>query len=287
MECAKIVSNTDLRVQVAVGGTSKRFALQKLQREGCHILVGTPGRLNDLLQDQYSGVQAPGLTTLVLDEADRLLDQGFATEIQDIIKLLPRRDQVDRQTLLFSATVPKEVMHLVRSTLKPDFHFVQTVGRDEAPTHERIPQKFITMPGMENYMPALLELCKREIDASNHAKSQGNADVRPFKAIVYFSSTANVELGARIFENLREGSGGQFGRHPLFPCEISEMHGGLVQGQRTRVSERFRRAESAILFSTDVTARGMVSTCSPFSLLILHRCFSPKRKLTDCRTSPT
>src|SRR5437867_270002 len=101
-------------------------------------------------------------------------------------------------------------------------------------------------------MPALLELCKREIDRAAREHSAGG-EVHPFKAIVYFSSTANVELGARIFENLREeNSTGLFGKHPLFPAEISEMHGQLTQQQRTKVSERFRRAQSAILFSTDV-----------------------------------
>lgn len=256
VECEKIVQNTDLRVQIAVGGTSKRYALTKLQREGCHILVGTPGRLNDLLSDDYSGVKAPGLTTLVMDEADRLLDAGFSQEIDSIRKMLPSSREKDRQTLMFSATVPREVMHLVRTTLKPDFDFVQTVDENEPATHERVPQQFVTVPGFENYMPALLELCKRELAVAEKAQRDGQ-DVRPFKAIVYFSSTANVELAARIFESLREPSGA-FGRHPLFPAEISEMHGGLIQSQRTRVSERFRRAASAIMFSTDVTARGMV-----------------------------
>ena len=106
-------------------------------------------------------------------------------------------------------------------------------------------------------MPVLLEISKREIEKSRKAYAAGQ-EARPFKAIIYFSSTANVELGARIFENLRsEGAATHFGRHPLEPAEISEMHGQLNQQQRTRISERFRRAHSAILFSTDVTARGM------------------------------
>jgi len=122
VEAEKLCYNTDLRVQVAVGGNSKRMMLSKTQREGCHLLVATPGRLKDLLSDEYSRVRAPNLTTLVLDEADRLLDDGFSREIEDIQQLLPRRQEVDRQTLLFSATMPQEVMHLVRRTLKPDHH---------------------------------------------------------------------------------------------------------------------------------------------------------------------
>jgi ATP-dependent RNA helicase MSS116 len=245
-----------LRVQVAVGGNNKRIMLQKTQREGCHLLIATPGRLMDLLMDEYSGIRAPNLTTLVLDEADRLLDAGFSQDIEEIIRILPRREQVDRQTLLFSATMPKEVMHLVRRTLKPEFHFVQTVKEGDLATHEKVPQRISVVQGMENYFPTLLELCKREVDKAAAAKADGG-DSKPFKAIVYFSSTSMVELAYRTFDNLKGDGGSLFGRHPLYPAEISVMHARLTQDQRTRVSSRFRRAQSAVMFSTDVTARGM------------------------------
>ncbi len=223
-----------------------------MQREGCHLLVATPGRLNDLLTDPYSRVAAPDLSTLVLDEADRLLDAGFADEIEEILKSLPDIRMQDRQTLLFSATVPREVMGLVKRTLKDDFQFVQTIQKGEQATHEKVPQKVVEVAGLENLMPALLELCKREIEKS--ALSDASM---PFKALVYFSSTANVELAATIFQNLKAPSGGLYAKHPLWPTEISNMHGKLTQQQRTRVSDRFRRAKSAIMFSSDVTARGM------------------------------
>lgn len=226
--------------------------LNKTLREGCHLLVGTPGRLQDLLGDEYSGIRAPNLTTLVLDEADRLLDDGFSKDIEAIMDLLPNREHVDRQTLLFSATMPREVMHLVRHTLKPDFEFVQAVKEGDVATHEKVPQKIVITPGLENFMPALLELAKREIARFE----SGEEGTKPFKAIVYFSSTANVILAHDIFAGLRAG-GGLFGTHPLHPAGVSIMHSGLTQDQRTRISDRFRRATSALLFSTDVTARGL------------------------------
>lgn len=252
-------------VQVATGGNSKRSMLQKTQREGCHLLVATPGRLSDLLTDPYSRIAAPNLGTLVLDEADRLLDEGFSQDIEEIIKLLPDRSQVDRQTLLFSATVPQEVMHLVRQTLKPGFEFIQTVQPGEQATHDRVPQKIVRVPGIENYMPSLLELCQREIAKVGEPLAEGEdgaaaGERMPFKAIVYFQSTANVQLAAQVFNNLRTpggGSGSLFSQHPLFPVQLYQMHGQLTQERRTRNSEAFRRAKSAILFSTDVTARGM------------------------------
>ncbi|RFU25817.1 hypothetical protein B7463_g10529, partial [Scytalidium lignicola] len=265
VEAKKIAYNTNIVVQVATGGNSKRTMLQKTQREGCHLLVATPGRLKDLLTDPYSRVAAPNLNTLVLDEADRLLDDGFSQDIEEIVKLLPERSEVDRQTLLFSATVPQEVMHLVRKTLKPGFEFVQTVQPGEQATHDRIPQKIVRVPGMENYMPTLLELCQREIAKVGEPLAEGEdgaeAGVRtPFKAIVYFASTANVQLGMEVFRNLKTpgaGTGSLFGKHPLWPVQLFHMHGQLTQQQRTRNSEAFRRSKSAILFSTDVTARGM------------------------------
>jgi len=256
VEAGKLCYNTDLRVQVATGGNSKRMMLNKVQREGCHLLVATPGRLKDLLSDKYSGVQAPNLTTLVLDEADRLLDDGFSREIAEIQQLLPRRSEVDRQTLLFSATMPREVMHLVRQTLKPDHHFVQAVREDDVATHDKVPQKIVTVVGIENFMPTLLELCKREVEKAARDAAAGNPS-RPFKAIVYFKATAQVELAYRIFDNLRADGTGMFGKHPLYPAEVSCIHGKLTQEQRTRISQRFRTAKSAILMSTDVTARGM------------------------------
>ncbi|CAG8976022.1 hypothetical protein HYALB_00007549 [Hymenoscyphus albidus] len=251
VEAQKLCQDTDLIVQVAVGGNSKRDMLMKTRREGCHILVGTPGRLYDLLSDPRSGVEANDLTTLVMDEADRLLDDGFSVAIDEIQKLLPDREQVDRQTLLFSATVPREVMHLVKRTLKRGFHFVQTVKEGELATHEKVPQFLVAMPGYENFMPGLFEFCKREVEKA------AKGEAMPFKAIIYFQSTANVQLSYRIFDNLIDQSGGRFGKSPLHPAEFSQIHGQLSQGQRQHTSDRFRRAKSAILFSTDVTARGL------------------------------
>ncbi|KAL2060905.1 hypothetical protein VTL71DRAFT_8957 [Oculimacula yallundae] len=256
VEAEKLCDNTDLRVQVAVGGNSKRSMLQKTVREGCHLLVGTPGRLQDLLEDEYSGVRAPNLTTLVLDEADRLLDDGFSKDVEAIQRLLPDIREVDRQTLLFSATMPREVMRLVRQTLKPDFHFVQAVKEGDLATHEKVPQHIVITPGMENHMPALLELAKREIAAAQEAQKKGE-ESRPFKAIVYYQSTANVVLAADIFQNLKGTGNGMFVQHPLYPAHVLEIHGQLSQQQRTYVADKFRRSKSAILFSTDVTARGM------------------------------
>ncbi|KAI5358218.1 Putative ATP-dependent RNA helicase DEAD-box, Helicase superfamily 1/2, ATP-binding protein [Septoria linicola] len=257
MEAKKLCRNTGVIVQTAVGGTQKSAGLRAIQREGCHLLVGTPGRLKDILSDQYSKVEAPDLQALVFDEADRLLDQGFWPEVQEIMRMLPTTAEKDRQTLMFSATVPKEVVSIVRSTLKPGFNFVKCVRDDEEPTHKRVPQKSVSLVGLENCIPSLIELSQRSIEASQEPGA------RPFKAIVFFNSTAEVSLATSALLALQTPSDQQAdnprlgGGHPWYPTKILEIHARLTQAQRTRAANDFRRATSGILLSSDVTARGM------------------------------
>ncbi|KAI9737537.1 MAG: hypothetical protein M1834_009692 [Cirrosporium novae-zelandiae] len=255
-EARRLTKGTSVVVQTGVGGTQKRAHLQRMQREGCHILVGTPGRLKDIFSDPYSGVKAPKLSALVLDEADRLLEEGFQEELEDIYQLLPDKREVDRQTLMFSATVPREVMHLVQGTLKPDFKFLRTVHAGETPTHQRIPQKVVNVGGLENKFPTLLELVQREAQKSNE-----DPKTLPFKALVFFGTTKDTHLASSMFQRLRlpnaDPDDFRPTSHPLGPMRILEIHGGLTQAQRTFASDTFRRATSGILFASDVVARGM------------------------------
>ena len=160
--------------------------------------------------------------------------------------------------MMFSATIPREVVTLVRSAMKPDFQFVRCVRDDEEPTHARVTQRVVTVNGFENSLPALVELCARSIEAS---KQPG---ARPFKTIVYFNSTAEVTLATSALQNLQKSGGpstdslgARFTAHPWSPTRILEIHARLSQGQRTAAADTFRRAESGILLSSDVTARGM------------------------------
>lgn len=216
--------------------------LQKTRFEGCHLLVGTPGRLKDLLSDPRSGIAAPNLDAFVLDEADRLIEVGFEPELRDILGLLPSRQTKPRQTLLFSATIPKNVVSLARSYIDPsNFQFIQTINSEEAPTHEKVPQHIVTVPGVEHWVPTLLELAERE--SSN--------EEQPFKAIVFFNNTCTVKVMNDVFYNLRRNY-----RELNLP-HITSIHSDLQQRTRTRIADDFRKARSAILISTDVTARGM------------------------------
>lgn len=240
VEARKLAKGTGIVVQTAVGGTQKREALYRMKREGCHLLVATPGRLNDILSDSGARVAAPQLKAVVLDEADRMLDVGFYQEIQEIMKSLPHIKEVDRQTLLFSATIPDSVVSLAKSMVKIDnFEFVQTIDENEAPTHERVPQNLAIVPGYENWIPAVLEI----ID-----NAQKNSTT-PFKAMLFLNSTAAVQYVYSVLSRTNA-----FGRDAL---PIWDIHSKLTQAQRTRAAEAFRRSSSGVLVSSDVTARGM------------------------------
>ncbi|KAF3360022.1 Putative succinate-semialdehyde dehydrogenase [Verticillium dahliae VDG1] len=244
VEAEKLTRGTGLVVQRAVGGTQKSEMLRRCKREGCHLLVATPGRLNDLLEDPRSGIAAPNLAAIVLDEADRMLDVGFKTELQEIVDKLPDVRDKPRQTLLFSATIPKDVVQLAREWVRPDnFDFIQTVSQGEALTHERVKQHLVPCRGWGNVFPALFEVIEKE-----SANRRANPDLPPFKAMVFLPSTAMVDLAADAFNaGFRQSTG-------LFNLRI---HSKLTQQGRTRAADRFRELSSGILFSSDVTARGM------------------------------
>ncbi|KAK4251521.1 P-loop containing nucleoside triphosphate hydrolase protein [Corynascus novoguineensis] len=245
VEAKKLCQGTGVVVQTAVGGTQKNQMLRKTRIEGCHLMVATPGRLHDLLSDRSTGIDAPNLEALVLDEADRMLDVGFKTELESILNYLPHRTEVPRQTLLYSATIPKNVVNIARQFINPaNFEFVQTVRADEVPTHERVPQFIVPCRGFENLVPTLLELTRREIN-----KALNDPERLPFKAIVFLPTTASVQSYASIFRRLKY--------HDRAMPRIFDIHSKLAQSARTRSADDFRQSRSAILFSSDVSARGM------------------------------
>ncbi|KAK0672277.1 P-loop containing nucleoside triphosphate hydrolase protein [Cercophora samala] len=245
MEASKIVRGTGIKVQTAVGGTQKRMSLQKIRYEGCHLLVGTPGRLADLLTDGGSGVAAPNLTALCLDEADRMLDVGFDAELDTILRALPDRKATPRQTLLYSATMPKDVVGLARKYIDPtNFEFAQTVKSDETPTHERVPQFIVPCRSFDTMPATLFEMIRTWV-----AKNRDDLEGNPLKMMVFLPTTASVISWSAAFRRLRR-------EFPDIP-EVRDIHSKLTQPIRTRCAEDFRRAKSAILFSSDVTARGM------------------------------
>ncbi|KKY19294.1 putative dead box rna helicase [Diplodia seriata] len=248
VEARRLTARTSVKVQTAVGGTGKREGMQRIMMDGCHVLVATPGRLNDILGDEYRPIPVENLDYFIYDEADRLLEAGFQEEIREIQKKLPDASVRGRQTLMFSATVPPAVAGLVRRTLKPGFHFVKTVRDDEEPTHARIPQKYVITAGFETQLPALFEILQREADLAKKGEK------RPFKAIVYFNSLKETQIAYSALNRIRRA---QRNEHALWEGGILIIHSDLTQGARQRTADTFRAADKAVMLSTDVTARGM------------------------------
>ncbi|KAF4994741.1 hypothetical protein FGRMN_5595 [Fusarium graminum] len=248
-EARRLVSGTGLVVQCAVGGTDKRSMLNQTRRQGCHLLVATPGRLNDLLQDSGSGIDAPNLAAMVLDEADRMLDTGFERELNEIISCLPRPEEKVRQTMLVSATIPDSVIRLARNMVRAnDFEFVQTIPENESLTHDKVPQHIVPVSNWTNVFPTLFELMDREAN-----KAREDPAGLPFKAIVYLNTTALVELGGELaFQNRQNARN----NNQQFMASFV-LSSKLSQQQRQKAADRFREAKSGVLFSSDVTARGM------------------------------
>ena len=107
----KLGRSFGLKTAVLIGGASMGFQIKQI-RNGAHIIIGTPGRINDHLQQKT--LRLDTVAILVLDEADLMLDMGFAPQIKQILLSVPK----ERQTMLFSATMPKEIMHIATTYMK-------------------------------------------------------------------------------------------------------------------------------------------------------------------------
>ena len=135
--------------QVVYGGTNVKRDARALREERCDVLVATPGRLIDHLENGDVGRRLEGCHTLVLDEADRLLDMGFKPSVEKILKHVPTKH---RQTLLFSATVSAEIKHIARASLRDGHAFVDCVGEEASgTTNAQVSQALLIAPLEEQF----------------------------------------------------------------------------------------------------------------------------------------
>eukprot|EP00602_Paraphysomonas_sp_CaronLab_P013757 CAMPEP_0185040834 /NCGR_PEP_ID=MMETSP1103-20130426/39385_1 /TAXON_ID=36769 /ORGANISM="Paraphysomonas bandaiensis, Strain Caron Lab Isolate" /LENGTH=561 /DNA_ID=CAMNT_0027580293 /DNA_START=212 /DNA_END=1897 /DNA_ORIENTATION=+ len=229
------------RVVTLVGGTNRKADVRELNAGNIAVLVATPGRLQDHLENT-SGIsdRLSRLHTLVLDEADNLLEMGFKPAIDSILSHLPPKEQ--RQTLLFSATVPPSVRQVAASSLKSDAEFVDTVGEDAAAqTHLHVEQRCL-VAGMEDLPAAVLAVLAQQMRGTG-----------TYKIIVFFTTARVTAYMAALFRRMRVSdrtiSDGL--------SKVMEIHSRKSQAQRTKTSALFRDSSRSILFSSDVSARGM------------------------------
>ena len=211
-----------LKVHSIVGGTSVNKDRNKLHR-GCDILVATPGRLLDLIDQKAFTLD--GVEILILDEADQMLDLGFIHALRRISELVPQ----DRQTLFFSATMPKQIKELVGKYC----HDPVTVSvTPAATTAERIDQYLFMV--QQDEKQSLLELMLSE-------KHQVPGK---FERVLIFTRTKH---GAdRVVKKLSQVG-----------IPANAIHGNKSQPQRERALSEFKRAKTPILVATDVAARGI------------------------------
>jgi len=160
-------SNTKLRVSVIFGGVSQRPQEQALVR-GVDVLVATPGRLKDLMNQGL--VRLGGVEILTLDEADRMLDMGFSHDVKYIIAQTPK----ERQTLFFSATMPQEIVQLSRSILRDP---VRVSITPDSPTVDKISQS-LYMVNKKSKFKLLEHLLKAGAGVAGAAGGASGAGMR-------------------------------------------------------------------------------------------------------------
>lgn len=206
-----------LRIAVAFGGVSINPQLMAL-RGGADVMVATPGRLLDLVD--HNALRLGALSVLVLDEADRLLDLGFADELQRILGLLPAR----RQTLLFSATFPPAIETLAATVLR-------------APLRIDVPAEPATAP----------DIAQRaiEVDASRRTQLLARLvrDEGWARVLVFVATKHAAEI---VADKLRKTG-----------LEAEPFHGVLSQGKRSQVLADFKASRVQVVVATDLAARGI------------------------------
>ncbi|XP_032824458.1 putative ATP-dependent RNA helicase DDX41 [Petromyzon marinus] len=205
-----------LRSALCIGGTSVKEQLEEIHR-GVHMMVATPGRLMDLLQKRMLGLDV--CRYLALDEADRMIDMGFEEDIRTIFSYF--RGQ--RQTLLFSATMPKKIQNFARSALV--LPVTINVGRAGAASLDVIQE--VEYVKEEAKMVYLLECLQKSSPP----------------VLIFAEKKADVDA---IHEYLL-----------LKGVEAVAIHGGKDQEERTKAMESFREGKKDVLVATDVASKGL------------------------------
>jgi len=210
-------ANLRLRTVVIIGGAS-RFKQVEAMRRGADIVIGTPGRVCDLMQSRE--LQLGAVSQFVLDEADRMLDLGFIKDIRRIVAALPPY----RQSCLFSATMPSEVASLANSLLRD-------------PVRVEIARKEETAPKIEQFVHHLNQSGKQSLLLSMLQEEA-------LSRVIVFTRTKH---GANKVASVLENAG----------IQVNAIHGNKSQPQREKALRDFRSGRARVLVATDIAARGI------------------------------
>ena len=199
-----------------IGGESMQKQLKKLKKRA-RIIVGTPGRINEHLKRQSLNLSK--VSYLVLDETDRMLDMGFTPQIETILKFIPK----EHQTLLFSATLPNNILRISEKYLNNPERIA--IGSLSTPI-EKIKQETFQITQDKKYHELINQLVERSGSILVFVKTKHGAD-KIVKRLKYDGHSADA------------------------------IHGNLRQSKRDRVINNFRNGKIRILIATDVAARGL------------------------------
>lgn len=207
---------------IVIGGANRRAEAEKLEK-GVNLIVATPGRLLDHLENT-KGFVFRNLKALVIDEADRILEIGFEEEMKKIIRILPNDG---RQSMLFSATQTTKVQDLARISLRPGPLHVDVDKEEATSTVSTLSQGYVVCPSDRRFL-LLFTFLKKNLKK---------------KIIVFFSSCNSVKYHGELLNYI--------------DVPVLDLHGKQKQQKRTNTFFEFINAESGILLCTDVAARGL------------------------------
>ena len=211
-----LVGRGNIRTALLIGGDSMQKQLKQMRRNP-RLIVGTPGRINDHLKRKT--LRLNNTTFLVLDESDRMLDMGFTPQINQVLETVPKK----HQTLLFSATLPDNILRLAKKYLNQPIRI--SVGSTSTPI-EKIKQEILRVNDEDKYNSLIKEIYTRQGSILIFVKTRRNAE-KMVKRLKYDDHDADA------------------------------IHGNLRQNKRDRVIKAFRNNHFRILVGTDVASRGL------------------------------
>lgn len=219
-DAAELGRFTGLKTVTLIGGADYQKQLNKVNQAPVDLIVATPGRLIDFMERRDLALDR--VETIVLDEADRMLDMGFIPQVKRIVRATPRKE--DRQTLLFSATFTQDIMNLARQwTFEP----ITIEIEPERVATASVDQKVYLVSSRERF-PVLMDLL-----------NDPNVD----SVIIFANRRDQVR---RLYEKLcKEG------------VQCGMLSGEITQAKRTKTLENFKSGRSKVMVATDVAGRGI------------------------------
>ncbi|GAK11485.1 LOW QUALITY PROTEIN: ATP-dependent RNA helicase YqfR [Geomicrobium sp. JCM 19039] len=208
----------EIRVQRAIGGTDKDRAIERLKRVP-HILISTPGRLHDLVRQEHA-VSVHHVSTLIIDEADQMLDMGFINEIDQVAGQMPD----DLQMLVFSATIPEQLRPFLKKYM-------------QAPKHVHVKPDTPSPKGLTHY---LIPLKSRSREMLTIEMAQA---LTPYLCLVFVNTKKEADSLTRLF--IEHG------------IDTETLHGDLSPRERKQAMKKINRADVPFVVCTDLAARGM------------------------------